>query len=58
VRYPASAGITTWLPHAVGSEPLCCPSQYEKDAYTYSSGTGKFTRAGTTYVPAGELPKR
>lgn len=56
--YPASSGITTWTPHAVGSEPLCCPSQYEKDVYKYSSSTGKFTRAGTTYVPAGKLPKR
>lgn len=56
--YPAASGITTWMPHAVGSEPLCCPSQYEKDVYKYSSSTGKYTRAGTTYVPAGELPKR
>jgi hypothetical protein len=53
---PYSAGITTWTPHLVGSDPNCCPSQFQKDAYTYSNG--KFTKSGTTYVPANQLPKR
>jgi hypothetical protein len=53
---PYSAGITTWTPHLVGSDFNCCPSQFQKDAYTYSNG--KFTKSGTTYVPANQLPKR
>ena len=53
---PYSAGITTWTPHLVGNDPNCCPSQFQKDAYTYSNG--KFTKSGTTYVPANQLPKR
>ena len=56
--YPDGAGVTVWLPHPVGSEGLCCPSQYEKDRYTYSSATGKFVKAETAYVPTSELPKR
>ena len=51
-------GITVWIPHGAATDADCCPSQYAKDAYAYSSGSGLFVKSGTTYVPASELPKR
>ena len=56
--YSASAGITIWIRHPTALDPDCCPSEYEKDAYRYTSRTAKFTKTGTAYVPASALPKR
>jgi hypothetical protein len=56
--YSASAGITIWIPHPGPLDPGCCPTDYDKDVYKYSSAGGTFTKRGTTTVPASELPKR
>jgi hypothetical protein len=54
----SASGFTVWIPHSVGLDPDCCPSQYEKDAYTYASSSGTFTKTGVTTVPASEFPGR
>jgi hypothetical protein len=55
---PYDGGFTVWLPHPTAGDFGCCPSQYEKDAYRYSSPSGTFTKVDVAYVPTAQLPKR
>ncbi len=54
--YPGS--ITTWVPAPGPNDYDCCPSNFTKTTYTYSSGSRSFVKASTSTVPASQEPKR